>query len=257
MRIAAIALDHETNTFSALPTHIEDFFLLRGEEMLQQPVWSEFIDQGVEWAPILSAVAIPRMTRARVSGRVVRALCDLYLKPSSASDPALSVARLTALADTLTAMTARFDSDSHSDSRSAVDFRHIRAPFDLITAVCAKMARSPMSVDDAAALSAQMRWCFRRLMAVCSALSVVCESEVVRAYLAIEALSSAPLSHSIVSVLCAALADFESSGIALSARSLDSLCRSAGLSADRTAALVDAFAQRRLSDKQSRISLAL
>ena len=57
MRLAICGIRHETNTFSALRAGIEDFHVLRGEEILADGPWQAF--DAVDWAPTLVAKAQP------------------------------------------------------------------------------------------------------------------------------------------------------------------------------------------------------
>ena len=57
MRLAICGIRHETNTFSALRAGIEDFHVLRGNEILADRPWQAF--DNVEWAPTLVARAQP------------------------------------------------------------------------------------------------------------------------------------------------------------------------------------------------------
>ena len=57
MRLAICGIRHETNTFSALRAGIEDFHVLRGNEILADGPWQAF--DNVEWAPTLVARAQP------------------------------------------------------------------------------------------------------------------------------------------------------------------------------------------------------
>jgi microcystin degradation protein MlrC len=59
MRIAIGGISHETNTFSSLTTGLEQFFIRRGDEVVQGPFWDSYRDQGVELAPTLTAGAAP------------------------------------------------------------------------------------------------------------------------------------------------------------------------------------------------------
>lgn len=57
MRLAICGIRHETNTFSPLRAGIEDFRVLRGEEILADVPWQAF--GNVEWAPALVSKAQP------------------------------------------------------------------------------------------------------------------------------------------------------------------------------------------------------
>jgi len=59
MRIAVGGLGHETNTFSTLRTGLEDFHILRGDEIIQGQFWNTYQEQGVEFVPTLTARASP------------------------------------------------------------------------------------------------------------------------------------------------------------------------------------------------------
>jgi len=59
MRIAVGGIGHETNTFSTLRTGLSDFRISRGDDIVKGPFWDRYRDQGVEWAPTLSASAPP------------------------------------------------------------------------------------------------------------------------------------------------------------------------------------------------------
>ncbi len=65
MRIGIAGFYHETNTFSPIKTAYEDFEKVRGDEMLDHPVWQELRQRGHELYPLLQA-------RARPSGSVTR-----------------------------------------------------------------------------------------------------------------------------------------------------------------------------------------
>lgn len=70
MRVAAVEVNYETNTFSPWPTGYQDFRILRGEAMLKGAFWDAWRRQDVQWLPTLSAVAPPQ-------GRVAE---DAYLR---------------------------------------------------------------------------------------------------------------------------------------------------------------------------------
>ncbi len=57
MRLAICGIRHETNTFSPLRAGIDDFHVLRGEEILADGPWQAF--DNVEWAPTLVSKAQP------------------------------------------------------------------------------------------------------------------------------------------------------------------------------------------------------
>jgi microcystin degradation protein MlrC len=59
MRIAVGGISHETNTFSTLTTGLEEFFVRRGDEVVQGPFWDSYREQGIELAPTLTAGAAP------------------------------------------------------------------------------------------------------------------------------------------------------------------------------------------------------
>src|SRR5690348_17017951 len=59
MRIAVGGISHETNSFSTLRTTREDFFVRRGEEIVQGEFWDRYRAQGVQLAPTLTAGASP------------------------------------------------------------------------------------------------------------------------------------------------------------------------------------------------------
>ena len=56
-RIAVGGIRHETNTFSSLRTTLEDFHVRRGQEILDDELWSLFPD--VDWVPTLQAGTTP------------------------------------------------------------------------------------------------------------------------------------------------------------------------------------------------------
>src|SRR6266849_5379591 len=58
-RIAVGGIGHETNTFSTLRTGLDDFFIRRGEEIVQGEFWDRYRADGVEFAPTLMAGASP------------------------------------------------------------------------------------------------------------------------------------------------------------------------------------------------------
>jgi microcystin degradation protein MlrC len=72
MRLALGGLLHETNTFSTLLTTYEDFTIVRGAELLDDPVWEEARAAGVELFPLFVAHATP-------SGRVTQAAFEQFL----------------------------------------------------------------------------------------------------------------------------------------------------------------------------------
>ncbi|MGQ9515060.1 MAG: M81 family metallopeptidase [Thermoproteota archaeon] len=57
MKFAIGGIAHETNTFSTLRTSIDDFHILRGDEILNDKFWSSYGE--VEWAPTILATAYP------------------------------------------------------------------------------------------------------------------------------------------------------------------------------------------------------
>ncbi|HEX28860.1 TPA: microcystin degradation protein MlrC, partial [Candidatus Poribacteria bacterium] len=57
IRCAICGIRHETNTFSTLKTELENFRVRRGEEILQDGLFSSF--EEVEWVPTLLAGAPP------------------------------------------------------------------------------------------------------------------------------------------------------------------------------------------------------
>jgi microcystin degradation protein MlrC len=59
VRIAVGGIGHETNTFSTLRTSLSDFRISRGDEIVEGPFWDHYREQGIEWAPTLSASAPP------------------------------------------------------------------------------------------------------------------------------------------------------------------------------------------------------
>lgn len=59
MRIAVGGIGHETNTFSTLRTGLNDFFIRRGEEIVQGEFWDRYRQQGIEFAGTLTAGAPP------------------------------------------------------------------------------------------------------------------------------------------------------------------------------------------------------
>src|SRR5262245_53241067 len=59
MRIATGGIGHETNTFSTLTTGLNEFFIRRGEECVQDAFWNRYREQGVELVPTLTAGAAP------------------------------------------------------------------------------------------------------------------------------------------------------------------------------------------------------
>ena len=59
MRIAVGGISHETNTFSTLRTGLDDFFIRRGEEIVQGEFWDRYRAEGVQFVPTLMAGASP------------------------------------------------------------------------------------------------------------------------------------------------------------------------------------------------------
>src|SRR5579871_1465268 len=59
IRIAFGGIGHETNTFSTLTTGLDDFFVRRGEECVAGEFWTPYREQGIEFAPTLTASAAP------------------------------------------------------------------------------------------------------------------------------------------------------------------------------------------------------
>ncbi|MBM3242283.1 M81 family metallopeptidase [Candidatus Poribacteria bacterium] len=59
MRIAVGGISHETNTFSTLKTGLDDFYVRRGEEIIQGEFWSAYHKEGIEFVPTLTAGASP------------------------------------------------------------------------------------------------------------------------------------------------------------------------------------------------------
>ena len=59
MRIVVGGISHETNTFSTLKTGLDDFYVRRGEEIIQGEFWSTYLKEGIEFAPTLMAGASP------------------------------------------------------------------------------------------------------------------------------------------------------------------------------------------------------
>jgi microcystin degradation protein MlrC len=57
MRCAICGISHESNSFSTLKTGLQEFHVLRGQEILQDGYWGGFED--VEWVPTLVAGAMP------------------------------------------------------------------------------------------------------------------------------------------------------------------------------------------------------
>ena len=76
MRIAIGGIAHETNTFSALPTTLEDFTVLRGGELLaggqSELFWNDVTNNGHEAYPLLRAYATP-------SGKVTKPAFETLL----------------------------------------------------------------------------------------------------------------------------------------------------------------------------------
>ena len=76
MKIAVGGIAHETNTFSTLPTTLQDFTILRGRALLSggqsEPFWSSVINEGHEVCPLLRAYATP-------SGKVAKAAFETLL----------------------------------------------------------------------------------------------------------------------------------------------------------------------------------
>lgn len=64
-RIAVGGLAHETNTFSTLPTRLDDFRRRRGADLVSGPAWDELRARGHELLPLFAAHAAP-------SGKVER-----------------------------------------------------------------------------------------------------------------------------------------------------------------------------------------
>ncbi|MBS7618538.1 M81 family metallopeptidase, partial [Candidatus Bathyarchaeota archaeon] len=59
MRIALGGMGHESNTFSPLPTNIEDFNVIEGGKLLEDEVAKYLIGEGVEVVPTVYAWALP------------------------------------------------------------------------------------------------------------------------------------------------------------------------------------------------------
>ncbi len=57
MRLGICGIRHESNSFSTMRTELENFHVLRGEEILREEFWNSF--EGVEWVPTLVARASP------------------------------------------------------------------------------------------------------------------------------------------------------------------------------------------------------
>ncbi|MEM3545643.1 MAG: M81 family metallopeptidase [Candidatus Bathyarchaeia archaeon] len=81
MRIALGGIGHESNTFSPLPTSIEDFNVIKGDELLKDGVARFLIDKGVKVTPTIHAWALPsgvvsRSTFLHLEGEMLKALED-------------------------------------------------------------------------------------------------------------------------------------------------------------------------------------
>ena len=59
MRIIVGGISHETNTFSTLKTGLDDFYIRHGEEIIQGELWSNYLREGIEFVPTLTAGASP------------------------------------------------------------------------------------------------------------------------------------------------------------------------------------------------------
>ena len=57
MRCAICGISHETNSFSTLRTQLDDFHVMRGEEIKLGEFWNSF--ENIEWIPLLLAGASP------------------------------------------------------------------------------------------------------------------------------------------------------------------------------------------------------
>lgn len=57
MRLAICGIRHESNSFSTMRTELENFHVLRGEDIFRDKFWASF--EGVEWVPTLVAGASP------------------------------------------------------------------------------------------------------------------------------------------------------------------------------------------------------
>ncbi len=78
-KCAICGIRHETNTFSALRTRLEDFRVLRGEEIVTNEFWASFGD--IEWAPTLLAGASPhglvsKEAYLKLKEELINRLCD-------------------------------------------------------------------------------------------------------------------------------------------------------------------------------------
>ncbi|MBS7611783.1 M81 family metallopeptidase, partial [Candidatus Bathyarchaeota archaeon] len=81
MRIALGGMGHESNTFSPLPTNIEDFNVIEGGKLLEDEVAKYLIGEGVEVVPTVYAWALPsgvvsRSAFLRLEDELLKALED-------------------------------------------------------------------------------------------------------------------------------------------------------------------------------------
>jgi microcystin degradation protein MlrC len=79
-KCAICGIRHETNTFSTLRTRLEDFHVLRGEEIITNEFWASF--EEIEWAPTLLAGASPhglvsKEAYLKLKEELMNRLCDV------------------------------------------------------------------------------------------------------------------------------------------------------------------------------------
>jgi len=84
MRIAIGGWLHETNTFSTMATHYEDFWYNRGDDLVSQGCWRKLADEGHEVIPLVRASAHPS---GLVTGECYRRFTDEVLDGLSAAAP--------------------------------------------------------------------------------------------------------------------------------------------------------------------------
>lgn len=79
MRIAIGGIRHETNTFSPLRTGLDKFAVERGVDIMRDSLWSEWVDEDIEFVPALVAEARPdavvdHETYIRLKGELIERL---------------------------------------------------------------------------------------------------------------------------------------------------------------------------------------
>lgn len=79
MRIAIGGIRHETNTFSPLRTGLDRFAVQRGVDITRDSLWSEWVDEDIEFVPALVAEARPdalvdHETYIRLKGELIERL---------------------------------------------------------------------------------------------------------------------------------------------------------------------------------------